>query len=281
MYDNNILKFFYIRFLTITGLVLHFFNSKKKNKIFLFHEISEKNFNKFKQTIKYIKKKYKIIDPKEKFSLRDNSNQAIISFDDGYHSQYLCTKKYLDKKNIKAIFFVIYNFMNIQSLKRRKKFLKNNLKIDNRFLKNKEFKNMSIKNLKLLIKNGHSVGAHTLSHPNLIEISKRNCEKEILKSKHKISKKLGLENIDTFAITFGGIRFISPHILKVCKKYYKSTFTGIRGSNNNRENIYYRDNCDLNKDFNEIKFVIDGHADLHYLFDRFKLKVYNLFSNQW
>ena len=271
-------KKFYIQFLINFGFFKKFLLPKKEYRIFIFHEIKKKNFKKFEEVINYIKSKYEIIDPKKSFNLKSNSSQAIISFDDGYYSQYECVKKYLDKKNIKVIFFAIYDFMIINSKNKHKKFLKDNLKINPKFLNNKEFKNMSIKNYKLLIKNGHTIGAHTISQPNLKKISKKNCENEIFNSKYKISKKLGIKNLDNFAITFGGINFINPFILKICKKFYKSTYTGIRGSNNKKNNIYLRDNCDLNKEINEIKLIIDGNADLYYVFDRIKLKFYKYMS---
>ena len=275
-----ILKNFYIKFLTYLGLLINFFYPQKKNKIFIFHEIKKKNYEKFYKVIKYIKLKYKIINPKKKFNPNSKVSQAIITFDDGFYSQYECTKKYLDKENIKAIFFAIYDFMNIKSINKHKKFLKNNLKINPKFIKNKEFKNMNYKHFQSLIKNGHTIGSHTLSHPNLNKISKEKCKIEILKSKHIISKRLGVKGINNFAITFGGINYFNPYILKLCKKYYKSTYTGIRGSNNNRSKVFFRENCDLNKDIKEIKFLIDGHADLHYIFDRIKLQIYNFVSRK-
>lgn len=273
-----ILKQFYIKLLTFFGLLINIIYPQKKNKIFTFHEIKKNNYSKFYKVIKYIQSKYKIINPEDKFNLNSKGGQAIITFDDGYYSQYECTKKYLDKENIKAIFFVIYDFMNIKSKNKHKEFLKKNLKINPEFINNKEFKNMNFKNFKSLIKNGHTIGSHTLSHPNLKNISKEKCKIEISKSRHAISKKLGVKKINNFAITFGGINYFNPYVLKLCKKYYKSIYTGIRGSNNNRHKVFFRENCDLNKDFKEIKFLVDGHADIHYIFDRIKLKIYNFIA---
>ena len=275
------LKNIYINTLKLLGSISDFIYPYNKKKIFIFHEISKKNQKKFYKVIKYIKSKYEILDPNNDFKFKNNrKNQAFITFDDGYFSQYECAKKYLDKENIKAIFFIIYEFMKIKNKKNHKEFLKKNLLINKIKLNNKEFKNMTFENLKVLIKKGHIIGAHTLNHPNLTQIDKNNCKKEILSCKKKIKTKIGVKKIGNFAITFGGIKFINPYILKLCKKYYKATFTGIRGSNNNNKQIFFRENCDLNKDFSEIKFTIDGYADLHYFFDRLRLKVYKYFSTK-
>lgn len=275
----NLIKKIFIGLLLYLGSFINFIiPNKKKYRVFIFHEISKKNFKKFEKVIQYIKSKYEIINPKVNFNFKSNSNQAIISFDDGYYSQYECIRKYLDKKNIKVILFAIHDFMTLKSDTKHKKFLKDNLKINSQFLNKKEFKNMNIKNFKSLIKNGHSVGSHTLSHPNLKTINEKDCKNEILNSKYKIEKKLGIKNINSFAITFGGINYINPNVLKICKKYYKFTYTGIRGSNNKKDNILLRDNCDLNKEINEIKLTIDGYADLYYIFDRLKLKLFNSIS---
>ncbi|WP_440672922.1 polysaccharide deacetylase family protein [Candidatus Pelagibacter sp. HIMB1715] len=274
------MKNFFISFLTFLGMLKNAFYPKKKNKIFIFHEIEKKNYKKFYKVIKYIQSKYEIINPEKKFNTDGKVSQAIITFDDGFLSQYECTKKYLDKENIKAIFFVIYDFMNINSKKKHREFLLKNLKIKPQYINNKEFKNMNFRNFQSLIKNGHTIGSHTLSHPNLKKICKEKCKIEILKSKVSISKKLGVKKINNFAITFGGINYFNPYVLKLCKKYYKSTHTGIRGSNNNSHRVFFRENCDLNKDFKEIKFLIDGYADLYYVFDRIKLKFYNFISHK-
>ena len=277
----NLLKINYIILLKFLGNIIDIIYPRNKKKIFIFHEISKKNHKKFYKVIQYIKSKYEIIDPNDDFKFENlKKNQAIITFDDGYYSQYECAKKYLDKQNIKAIFFIIYEFMKIKTKKNHREFLKKNLLIKKNQLDKKEFKNMNFNNLKLLVKKGHLIGAHTLNHPNLTQLDKNNCKKEILHCKYKITKKIGVKNITNFAITFGGIKFINPYILKICKQYYKSTFTGIRGSNNDNKNIFFRENCDLNKDFSEIKFAIDGYADLHYFFDRITLKIYNYFSKK-
>lgn len=101
------------------------FNKSKKNTFIavMYHHISEKeslfhnvSFNKFKKQISFLKKNYNILSPEDffiKFKQKTiNKKDCILTFDDGYYSQYKYAFKYLKKKRIKAFFFPLINFKN-------------------------------------------------------------------------------------------------------------------------------------------------------------------------
>ena len=92
----------------------------KKNKngltVVMYHHIvvRKKYFNgisfaKFKKQITYFKKNYNILSPKEFYEKLKkktfNNDDCLITFDDGYQSQYHYAFNFLNSYNLKAFFF--------------------------------------------------------------------------------------------------------------------------------------------------------------------------------
>jgi hypothetical protein len=106
--------------------------NKDQLRVITIHNIDEKDFLDFERLILDLKKyEWKFITPNEFFLLKKETDKIIgknilITFDDGYQSQYDFTKLILDKYNIKAIFFVINEFLSIKN-EDKKNFLQNKL----------------------------------------------------------------------------------------------------------------------------------------------------------
>jgi peptidoglycan/xylan/chitin deacetylase (PgdA/CDA1 family) len=92
----------------------------KRNKngltVVMYHHIvvRKKYFNgisfaKFKKQITYFKKNYNILNPKEFYEKLKkktfNNKDLVITFDDGYQSQYQYAFDFLNTHNLKAFFF--------------------------------------------------------------------------------------------------------------------------------------------------------------------------------
>ena len=71
-----------------------------------------------------------LIQKLEHLRKKIRGKNVILTFDDGFYSNYLIAKKILKKHNIKAIFFIPYNFMMMKN-KNCLYFIKNRLKIKN------------------------------------------------------------------------------------------------------------------------------------------------------
>ena len=119
---NKFIKNLIITIKSFIGFLL-FNKSKKENQIFLYHEISyepsifaeENNLNinpkTFEHQIKWIKKRYNIIDPldllkSEKIERKNNRQKALITFDDGSISVLKNAAPILRKLGLKALFFL-------------------------------------------------------------------------------------------------------------------------------------------------------------------------------
>ncbi len=117
------------------------------------------------------------------------SKPFIITFDDGYLDNYSNMLPLTDKYNFKGILFLLGNF---------------NL-THNNWDKNEDpnaNKLMSTEQKMSFVKSGWEIGAHTLTHPHLTQISINLAKEEIDRSKKQIEETLNVSVI-TFAYPYG------------------------------------------------------------------------------
>ena len=122
-----------------------FFNFKKFFflRVLMFHDIDEKDFSKFENLLKNLKKKYKIVDPK-KLNTLSGKNNVLLTFDDGFLSSYQFSKKVLDKHKIKSLFFLVSDLLknkNNDKIIKRISGEKNKLRL-RKFLEEKHVKHI-------------------------------------------------------------------------------------------------------------------------------------------
>ena len=93
--------------------------------------------------------------------LPNNSNQkvVILTFDDGYKSQYSNAKPILDKYGFKATFSIVCNYVGNG---------------DNR---------MTWEEIKSLQQEGHNIASHTMNHDDLSKLPPQTVEYEVAQSK--------------------------------------------------------------------------------------------------
>jgi Predicted xylanase/chitin deacetylase len=202
------------------------------------HDIPEHQHENFKSKIKHISKKWNFIsteDLKNHFSGKNKliGRNVLLTFDDGFKSNRIIADKILDPLGIKALFFIIGNFVEQYSKENQLNFIKENLYPEWRghdYPPNiDEMENMDIDDLKHLINKGHSVGFHSSNHRNLSEIElKSHLESEIVDGALALEKKLD-QKIKHFSFGYGNINFFSKNALKVAHKHFDFIYTGMRG----------------------------------------------------
>ncbi len=173
---------------------------KRKGKIYLpilvYHHIAEVSSNDlgrketlaispqtFEKQMEYIlKENYHPITFKELFDYFYQGKNlpqkpVIITFDDGWLSQYKNAFPVLKRYNFKAVFFLVTNYIGGKSF-------------------------MDWEQIRELARNGMEIGSHSVSHPNLTKISEKAMEYEINQSKIILERKLNVK-IKTFAYPYG------------------------------------------------------------------------------
>ena len=250
-------------------------------RIVILHDIQKKNFKKFENLLDYLSKNYNIISP-DKFKLYLSGNlkrntlkhDVLLTFDDGYKSQKIITEKFLNPRNIKAIFFLISDFIKINSKIESQNFVRNNL-YKNRFTGklDHDIQNMNYEDVLYLINSGHTIGAHTKTHAQLSKIkNESDLNIEILSCKNSLESEFKQIKIEDFAYTFGDFESINKNSLNIISKNYKYIYSGLRGNNLNLKNrLIRRDAINLSESFNVINCYLNGYLDFLY-----KKKIYTL-----
>ena len=187
----------------------------------------------------------------------------MLTFDDGFKSNRKLAEEVLNNLNIKALFFVIADFIGVQ--KRSEKY--NNI-IHNIYpngpKKNQLSESMDYGDIEFLISNGHQIGCHTLSHQMLSKISSLNeLEEEIISSKYKLEKDFGIK-ISHFAFPFGTFDSINQKALKILDKNYEFIHSGLRGNNKKTTKLIFRDAVNPEMKITRLKAFLIGNADLLY-----------------
>ena len=166
---NQLLKYFYKVFGN---------SSKQQLRVLIFHDIEKKDFKKFEKFIQYALDNFNLISPKEfklfldgKKNLFKEKKNILLTFDDGYKSQKIVAEKFLNPKNIKALFFPVSDFINLKNKNEAHIFIRHNFfKKEYKLHLDSEIDNMTIEDIIYLNKTGHTIGAHTKTHKQLTKI---------------------------------------------------------------------------------------------------------------
>ena len=112
------LKYLLINFFFI---LFNFLKIKEKCnfRILMFHNIEKKNFQLLENNLKTLKKNYNFINPNilKKSDLPKGKNNLLLTFDDGFKSNYIFAKTILKKLKIKGVFFIVSDLINSNNYK--------------------------------------------------------------------------------------------------------------------------------------------------------------------
>ena len=258
--------------------IFNLFRSKNVIRILVYHHVEKKDFKKLSNQLKNLKKNWNFISPKQfenHLNKKDilKGRNLLVTFDDGFKSNFFVEKEVLDRLKIKAIFFVPSDFIKFNSIKKSQKFLNNNI-LD--YIKPKDFKklrNMTINDLRILLKKGHEIGCHTKTHANLGQINDiSELKEEIIKSS-KILKNVLKKNIKHFAFSYGNYKSMNYKSLKIAFKNYEYIYSCLRGNNfyNYNKNLIKRDTVYLDSSNDLLKIFLFGFVDFKYFFQLKKL----------
>ena len=248
-------------------------NFKGALKILIYHDIAYNDFNKFEEQIEYINRYYGFIRPDDlqdilTGQMKYSGTRVLLTFDDGFKSNVLLAENILNPLGIKAIFFIPPDFINKKSRDAQRIFIAGNI-YKNHFSPKEisdDWEPMSWHDLKRLVNQGHTIGAHTLNHRRLTDFkSKDELTREIIESGDMLQKKLG-SNIDHFSYPFGDIKSIDLKSMKIIKERYKYCYSGIRGINHFNSNPYaiLRDQVSLDDPPAYFRLILENVLALMY-----------------
>jgi peptidoglycan/xylan/chitin deacetylase (PgdA/CDA1 family) len=247
-------------------------NSSAQLRILCFHHVNESQRAAFENLLNYLIRFHQVISPAEaeKFIHSNNETgdknriQYLITFDDGFRSQYDVALDILDKYGIKAIFFICPGIIDIAQESIQKEWIAQNLfcppikpeSVSDGMLM------MSWENAEYLHSMGHVLGAHTLFHKKVSALNGRKLHDEIVLSGKTIEQRLGTP-AKWFAYPFGDPGSISREALAIIREHYTYCFSAIRGNNLKSSDPYglLRQGADLSRSFIYQRVEVEGCLD--------------------
>ncbi len=255
-------KFFFINLLY--KIFFFDFNKNFHFRILMLHDINKENFKNLENNLKCLKKNYNFVDPKqlEKDCFPSGKKNLLLTFDDGFKSNFIFAKNVLNKLEIKAVFFVVSDLINSKNDCKKK--ILQNIYPEMKEIRISKYSIMSWQDLRILEKMGHVIGSHTKSHLKINKIKSISDLKKEIFIPIQIFKKNNINKPNFFAYSFGDFYSFNKKCFNFAKVKYKFIFTGIRGDNVKPNKILFRDNIQDNYTFKMIKFFINGYADFLY-----------------
>lgn len=213
--------------------------NKDKVTIFCYHSISKKSdkysvdFHLFKKGIEKILRYSKFIAIEDVIKTKVIGQSVVLTVDDGY-KDVLQILPFTKKYKIPVAIFVLAEpeCANREELMHGGKFL-------------------SWNEIKMLHKEGWTIGCHSATHANFASLSNGEVQREIIDAKKKLEKSLGIP-IQYFAYPKGTY---TDEIIKVVKKAgYKAAFSVYPSNVSKKMNIYTIPRVVIDSTYTDIDF---------------------------
>ena len=243
-------------------------------RIFLFHDIRSNDLDSFAKFISWLSKTAYILSPTEAADIISNGSDrssegypsCLLTFDDGFISNYRIAMDILAKTNIKAVFFVCPGIVNAPANEQPALIAKNIFQTE--FSSGslpQPARMMSWDQLRQLKSAGHAIGNHGMWHQRLSSLSPSECEIEIANGA-KILRREMREKTPWYAYPYGNVESITSNAIAAARRYHKFCRSGIRGENltDHARSGLLADQVDLNVPLGYWRFLMDGGFDFRY-----------------
>jgi peptidoglycan/xylan/chitin deacetylase (PgdA/CDA1 family) len=253
--------------------------SRNSLRVLTYHDIAPAEESLFAAQLRWLERSWKFISLEqfERFVSGEEpvgGRNLLLTFDDGFASNRGVAERVLQPMNIRALFFVVSDFVSIDGRQEAREFIARNIypgmSVDD---VPAHWHNMGWKDLEDLLGQGHHIGSHTRTHARLSQVKTEvELEREVVDSADTLSQRLGIP-IDHFAYTFGNIDSISPMALAIARRRFRFIYSSLRGDNARgvspltlrRETVSAADSLALMGAFTE------GLADFRYARSRARL----------
>ncbi|QQR81389.1 MAG: polysaccharide deacetylase family protein [Deltaproteobacteria bacterium] len=234
---HNILASAYYPLKLIYSVKNLFGSSNNRLRVLLYHDISPDDQDCFAAQLRWLSRSWSFVTPKQFEAMisgeeKIRGSNLLVTFDDGFASNRVVAEQVLNPMKIKALFFVVSDFIELQNRKESRDFISKNIYYGPPpELLPENWQNMTWADLEALLEQGHCIGSHTRSHARLGLIdSQSDLEREVISGADILERRLGT-SIDHFAYTFGDLRSFSDKALITARRRFRYIYSGLRGDN--------------------------------------------------
>lgn len=192
-------------------------------RVVVFHDVEDREW--FEHCIGALVKKYNVITPQE-FHAKTFDSQRInvlLTFDDGYQSWMDNCLLVLQAYNRKGLFFINSGLLDCANTTETvSKYIRDNLHISPK-------NSLTWGGAKQLLEAGHTIGGHTVTHPDLALLDTVGVRKEIENDKERIESVLRVQ-LQDFAYPFGRMSNWNTDTLEIVQETgYSFVYTADSG----------------------------------------------------
>lgn len=206
-------------------------------RVLLYHDIDPRDQANFAAQMRWLKRSWNFVSA-EQFAAMVSGQEPIrgrnllLAFDDGFASNRVVAEEVLNPMGIKALFFVVSEFVGLEDVDEARRFIAQNIYPGPRAAElPAHWRNMGWADLEALLQQGHCIGGHTSTHARLSQIkTESDLEREIISSADVLEQRLGVP-IEHFAYTFGDLASFSSQALEVARRRFRFIHSGLRGDN--------------------------------------------------
>lgn len=155
-------------------------------------------------------------------------NELAVTFDDGFRNQALIAAPLLAEAGFRACFFLITELVGAEPPDARR-VCRERLHLP------LPVEPMTWADAATLVEQGHEIGSHTASHPNLAALPGAEVERELISSKTELEQQLGVDIAHVSAPYGGAGRFSAAVAAAARAAGYSSCSTAFRGRNTDRD----------------------------------------------
>lgn len=211
-------------------------SSSRRLRVLYYHDVAPEDRERFASQLRWLGRTWNFITP-ERFAAMVSGQEPIrgshllLTFDDGFASHRAVAEQVLNPMRIRALFFAMSDLVAIEDRMEARRFMAELYPAARTGALPEHWSNMGWADLEALLEQGHTVGAHTCTHPRLSRLeSIEELEKEIVASGDALERRLGVP-IEHFAWTYGDLASISQTALAVARRRYRFVHSGLRGDN--------------------------------------------------
>ena len=241
-------------------------------RILTFHNIRSDRMPVFSELLDYLLANHRFVTPAEAERLAAGEAEPagnhgrvpyLVTFDDGFRSNYEVARSVLAPRGIKAIFFVVPGIVGAP-MDVQRRLMAQYVFDGNAQSVAPDLEMMHWPEIRQLRDEGHTIGSHTLSHRRLSELSDNELLDEISGSRSMLSEQIG-EEVHWFAYPFGNVESISAKASELVRQTYRFSCTAVRGLNRGGSALaLFRENVELDSPLSYQKFECEGGLDFYY-----------------
>jgi peptidoglycan/xylan/chitin deacetylase (PgdA/CDA1 family) len=205
-------------------------------RVLLYHDIAPADQAQFAAQLRWLAREWTFASPERFAAMMSGAepvrgSNLLLTFDDGFASNRKVAEEILGPMGIRALFFVVSDFVDLTDGRVARDFVSRNIQPGNPLERiSPHLRNMTWSDLESLLEQGHMIGAHTRTHARLSQVAESGLESEIVSCGDTLERRLGVP-IEHFAYTFGDLASFGAKPFAIARSRYRFIYSGLRGDN--------------------------------------------------